>query len=175
MDKSTFSIILAVLAIIIAGTAAFSLSIDLENSSFTIGVLTLLVTLLVGWQIYSKIDFDHKIRNAINKQVEKGSNMALFVALAQQGKSAYNRKDKTDAIQSLLNALCVWDDTMDTPLAKEAYEYCITRLLAIGKGIIFEVENPEERAAYIKATLRTGHQELINFATQIKIRDKKLK
>ena len=173
MDRSTFAIIISIIAIFIAGVAAFSLEINLENSSFVLGTLTLLVTLLVGWQIYSKIELDHRIRKAIDKQVEKGSNMALFVALAQQGKSAYNREDKADAIQSLLNALCVWDEAMDTPLAKEAYDYCIAKLLSLGKGVIFEVENAGERDAYIKATLRTGHQELINFATQIKVRENK--
>jgi len=173
MDKSTFAIIISIIAIFVAGVAAFSLEFNLENSSFALGTLTMLVTLLVGWQIYSKIDFDNKIRKAIDKQVEKGSNMALFVALAQQGKSAYNREDKADAIQSLLNALCIWDGTMDSPLAKEAYGYCINKLLALGKGILFEVEDAEERDAYIKATLKTGHQELINFATQIKVRENK--
>ena len=96
MDKGTFSIILSLLAIIIAGTTAFSFSIDLENSSFTLGTLTLLVTLLVGWQIYNKIEFDNRIRKAIDEQVEKGSNMVLFVALAQQGNIAYNRDDKAN-------------------------------------------------------------------------------
>lgn len=172
MDKGTFSIILSLLAIIIAGTTAFSLSIDLGNSSFTLGTLTLLVTLLVGWQIYNKIEFDNRIRKAIDEQVEKGSNMALFVALAQQGNIAYNRDDKANAIQSMLNALCIWNETMDTPLAKEAYNNCVTKLIAMSKGIVFEVEETDERDAYIKAALKTGEQELINFATQIKVREK---
>lgn len=172
MDKGTFSIILSLLAIIIAGTTAFSLSIDLENSSFTLGTLTLLVTLLVGWQIYNKIEFDNRIRKAIDEQVEKGSNMALFVALAQLGNSAYNRDDKANAIQSMLNALCLWNETMDTPLAKEAYNNCVTKLIAMSKGIVFEVEEADERDVYIKAALKTGEQELINFATQIIVRGK---
>lgn len=172
MDKGTFSIILSLLAISIAGTTAFSLSIDLENSSFTLGTLTLLVTLLVGWQIYNKIEFDNRIRKAIDEQVEKGSNMALFVALAQLGNSAYNRDDKANAIQSMLNALCLWNETMDTPLAKEAYNNCVTKLIAMSKGIVFEVEEADERDVYIKAALKTGEQELINFATQIIVRGK---
>lgn len=158
------------MAIIIAGTTAFSFSIDLENSSFTLGTLTLLVTLLVGWQIYNKIEFDNRIRKAIDEQVEKGSNMALFVALAQQGNIAYNRDDKANAIQSMLNALCIWNDSMNTPLAKEAYNNCVNKLIAMSKGIVFEVEEADERDAYIKAALKTGEQELINFTTQIKVR-----
>ena len=172
MDKSSFAIIISIIAIFIAGVSAFSLEFNLENSSFVLGTLTLLVTLLVGWQIYNKIEFDNRIRKAIDEQVEKGSNMALFVALAQQGNSAYNRDDKANAIQSMLNALCIWNESMDTPLAKEAYNNCVTKLIAMSKGIVFEVEEADERDAYIKAALKTGEQELINFATQIKVREK---
>ena len=172
MDKSSFAIIISIIAIFIAGVSSFSLDFNLENSSFVLGTLSLLVTLLVGWQIYNKIEFDNRIRRAIDEQVEKGSNMALFVALAQQGNSAYNRDDKANAIQSMLNALCIWNESMDTPLAKEAYNICVTKLIAMSKGIVFEVEEADERDAYIKAALKTGEQELINFATQIKVREK---
>ena len=173
MDKSTFAIILSLLAIIISGTAAFSLSIDLENPSFILGTLTLLVTLLVGWQIYNKIELDAKVQKAIDKQVAKGANTALFVALAQQGRSAYNRDDKADAIQSLLNALCVWEKEMKSPLAKESYDYCITKLSALCKNVTFEVECAEEKDAYLKAVLKTGNRELVDFVAQIRVKELK--
>ena len=59
---------------------------------------------------------------------------------------------------------------MNTPLAKEAYNNCVNKLIAMSKGIVFEVEEADERDAYIKAALKTGEQELINFTTQIKVR-----
>ena len=173
MNKSTFSIILSILAIIIAGTAAFSLELDLENSSFALGILTLLVTLLVGWQIYTKIEVDHRINKAIEEQVSIGANTALFVALAQQGRSAYNKEDNAEAIQSLLNALCVWSKEMKSPLAKEAYNYCIDKLSKLDKNIIFEVEDAEEKDAYVKAALNTKQRELIDFTTKIRVRNNK--
>ncbi len=169
--KSTISIILSILAIIIAGITTFSLELDLENSSFALGVLTLLVTLLVGWQIYSKIEFDRRINKAIEKQIGIGANTALFVALAQQGKSAYNKEDNAEAIQSLLNALCIWSNEMKSPLAQEAYNYCIDKLSKLDKNIIFEVEDVEEKDAYINAAIKTGQRELIDFATKIKVRN----
>lgn len=174
MDRrlSIIAIIISIIAIIIAGVAAFSLELNFQNSSFTIGTLTLLVTLLVGWQIYNKIEFDAKVQKAIDKQVRKGANIALFVALSQQGKSAFNRDDKAEAIQSMLNALCVWDKEMETPMAKEAYDYCIMNLSVLCKNVIFEVEFAEEKDAYMKAALKTGNRELIDFVTQIKIRNK---
>ena len=141
MEKSTFAIIISAIAIFIAGVAAFSLDMNLENASFTLGTLSLLVALLVGWQIYNKIAFDAKVQKAIDKQVSLGANTALFVALAQQGKSAYNRDDKADAIQSLLNALCVWEKEMKSPLAEEAYDYCIVKLTMLSKEGEFGVED----------------------------------
>lgn len=173
MNKSTFALILSSLAIIIAGMAAFSLELNLENASFTLGVLSLLVALLVGWQIYNKIAFDAKVQKAIEKQVSLGANIALFVSLAQQGKSAFNRGDKADAIQSLLNALCVWDKEMKSPLSKEAYDYCITKLTVLSKNVVFEVEEAEEKDAYLKAALNTGIREIIDFVTQIKVGNNK--
>lgn len=173
MNKSTFAIIISVIAIFIAGVAAFSLDLNLENASFTLGTLSLLVALLVGWQIYNKISFDSKLQKAIDKQVSLGANIALFVALAQQGKSAYNRDDKSDAIQSLLNALCIWDAKMKSPLAKEAYNYCITKLTMLSKEVGFRVEDAEEKDAYLKAALNTGNRELIDFATQIQVGNNK--
>lgn len=171
MNKSTFSIILSVIAIIVAGCAAFSLEFNYENSSFVLGTLTLLITLLIGWQIYSKIEVDDRVRKAIDEQVRIGANTALFVALAQQGRYALNKKDTAEAIQSLMNALCIWDKEMTSPLAKEAYDYCITKLSKLDKNIIFEVEDVEEKNVYIKAALNTEDRELINFATQIKVRN----
>jgi hypothetical protein len=173
MNKSVFSLILSSLAIIIAGIAAFSLELNLENASFTLGTLSLLVTLLVGWQIYNKIAFDAKVQKAIDKQVSLGANTALFVALAQQGKSAYNRDDKADAIQSLLNALCVWQKEMKSPLAKEAYDYCIVKLTMLSKEVGFGVENVEEKDAYLKAALNTGNRTIIDFVTNIKVSNDK--
>lgn len=169
MNRSSFAIIISIIAIFISGVAAFSLDMNLENASFTLGTLSLLVALLVGWQIYNKIAFDAKVQKAIDKQISLGANTALFVALAQQGKSAYNRDDKADAIQSLLNALCVWDTKMKSPLAKEAYDYCITKLTMLSKEVGFGVEDAEEKDAYLKAALNTGNRELIDFVTQIKV------
>lgn len=170
MDKSTFAIIISVIAIFIAGLAAFSLEFDFQSTSFTLGALTLLVTLLVTWQIYNKIEIDAKIQKAIDKQISIGTNTALFVSLAQLGMLAYNRNDKAEAIQSLLNALCVWEKEMKSPLAKEAYNYCITKLPILFKNITFEVENREAKTTFLKAVLKTDNKELIDLITQIKIK-----
>ena len=165
-----FSLIFSFLAVIIAGTTAFSLDFKFENSSFTLGFLTLLVTLLIGWQIYNKIELDDRVSKELDKRVQAGANTALFVALAQLGRSSFNKGDKTDAIQSLLNALCVWDDKMNSPMAKDAYSYCISRLTTLTKDIIFEVEETDEKNLYTKAILNTGEKDLIDFVTRITVK-----
>ena len=130
-----------------------------------------MVTLLIGWQIYNKIELEDRVRKELDKYVQDGTNTALFVALAQLGRSSFNKGDKADAIQSLLNALCVWEDNMDSPLAKEAYEYCISRLILLTKDITFEVEDKAEKDLYVKAIIKTGENDLMDFATRIIVKE----
>lgn len=79
LSLSKLSAILSVLAIFIAGISAFSLEMNLENASFVLGTLTLLVTLLIGWQIYNKIELEDRVRKELDKYVKAGTNTALFV------------------------------------------------------------------------------------------------
>lgn len=171
LSLSKLSAILSVLAIFIAGISAFSLEMNLENASFVLGTLTLLVTLLIGWQIYNKIELEDRFRKELDKYVKAGTNTALFVALAQLGRSSFNKGDKADAIQSLLNALCVWEDNMDSPLAKEAYDYCLSRLILLTKDNTFVVEDKAEKDSYIKAIIKTGENDLMDFPTRIIIKE----
>lgn len=99
-DKGFYSQIISILAIIIAGCAAFTLPFESDNASFVLGTLTLLVTLLVGWQIYSAIDVKSQISKAakvteelerVKKKIEIESKSAIFVSLAQLGRSAFNK------------------------------------------------------------------------------------
>ncbi|MBO4483037.1 MAG: hypothetical protein J5735_04395 [Prevotella sp.] len=166
MNKSTFAIIISIIAIFIAGVAASSLEFDFQNSSFTIGALTLLVTLLVGWQIYNTIGIEEKIHNEVEKEADKASKIAMLVTFAQLGRTADNKKNIANAISSLFNALAIWEKEMDSPLAKEAYNYCIDKLTEISKqDVIFEVESAEEKDIYIKAALKTEVRPLIDFTT----------
>lgn len=170
MDKSVFAIIISSIAIFIAGVAAFSLEFDFQNSSFTIGALTLLVTLLVGWQIYNTIGIEDKIHKVAKKEAEeeaeKASKIVMLVTFAQQGRAAKNKGNIADAISSLFNALVIWEKGMDSPLAKETYNYCFDKLTEIfKKNVIFEVESAEEKDIYLKAALKTEMRQLIDIVT----------
>ena len=62
---------------------------------------------------------------------------------------------------------------MKSPLAKEAYAYCITKQTMLSKEVGFGVEDAEEKNTYLKAALNTGNRELIDFVTQIKVGNNK--
>ena len=182
MDKSTFAIIISAIAIFIASVAAFSLEVDFQNSSFTIGTLTLLVTLLVGWQIYTVLDIDKRIQGkisvmekAVDDKIMKEAETVLFVSLAQLGmtlthratrKETMQHDNKADAIQMLLNALCIWSQhDLNSESAKEAYQYCTTTLIELCDNVVFYVEKVEEKDLYVQAALKTGNRKLIDFTT----------
>lgn len=193
MMRSKFVFIFSVIAfmlsgfsVLMSGCVAFSLPLDGNNASFTLGTLSLLVTVLIGWQIYSKIDIEIRVKETekelrdLKRKTEIDTKTALFVSLTQLGKSAFNKIDKdtdpvlmekADAIQSLFNALCLWEKEMDSSLAKEAYGYCIMRLLHLIKNVDYTAEYSEEKDIFVKAALKTGIRELIDFATGIKVKE----
>ena len=58
MNKT--SLIVSFIAVLISGCVAFQYEIDTNNASFTLGVLTALVTVLIAWNIYSLVDFNQR-------------------------------------------------------------------------------------------------------------------
>lgn len=185
---SIIALLTSLVAMTIAGFTAYTLPINSDNASFALGTLSSLVALLVGWQIYSTIDIKEQIRKTteLTKEFEElkrktaiESNSALFVSLSQLGRFAYNKvnaKDdsatmaRAEAIMSLLNALCLWEKEMNTPLAKEAYEYCTIKLSELIKDVTLVVESIEEKDAFVLAAMKTGIRELIDFTTKIEVR-----
>ena len=70
---SLTAIILSIIAICIAYTHTKSLSWDIAGT--LVGILSMLVTVLIGWQIYNYISFEKKaqtiIKNELNKLEDK--------------------------------------------------------------------------------------------------------
>ena len=61
---------------------------------------------------------------------------------------------------------------MDTPLAKETYNYFTTKLQVLIRNIVvFTVESAEEKDAFIQAAIKTKIRELIDFATSINVEE----
>lgn len=171
MDKCIFSLVLSFLAIVIASITAFSVGFNVTDNNFILGTLSLLVTILIGWQIYSKITVEERVKKIINEQIDLGANTALFVALAQSGMTSFNKGDVTEAIQSLLNALCIWEKGMNSNLANETFDYCVKTLVScFSDNITFIVGDCRERDAYYKAITKTENQELMNLVTRIQVK-----
>lgn len=87
---------------------------DLPFFTIIISVLSILVTLLIGFQVYTLIDFNGRISRAkkeieekSKEIVEKAKNDAAGLALAQLGLSQYHSHDYENGIRSLFNALAL--------------------------------------------------------------------
>ena len=62
------------IAVMLSGIASFSVHVNFEGASFALGVLTLLVTTLVGFQIYNSLDIQkemHDIKDKLESEYHK--------------------------------------------------------------------------------------------------------
>ena len=65
---------LVIVSLLLSGFAAFSMHFDVDSASFPLGVLTLLVTTLVGFQIYNALDIQkemHDIKDKLESEYKK--------------------------------------------------------------------------------------------------------
>lgn len=90
---------------------------ELEGFSVIIATLSVLVMILIGWNIWSAIQIDKRIRTAIKKEKSKfntavklARNDAIGASLAQLGVSQYHIGDNSGAIRSLFNAVIFLSD-----------------------------------------------------------------
>lgn len=88
----------SIVSLLLSGFAAFSMCFDIDSASFPLGVLTLLVTTLVGFQIYNALGIQkemHDIKdklesehNKINKRMtdfEEESNKKIDELKSERG------------------------------------------------------------------------------------------
>lgn len=90
---------LVIVSLLLSGFAAFSMHFDVDSASFPLGVMTLLVTTLVGFQIYSTIDTKEQIKKIKSdfeqksRENERSTNdvkAMLFSVCADLLKKEYN-------------------------------------------------------------------------------------
>jgi len=154
-----------------------------------VGVLSLLVTLLIGWQIYNSISINKRLRQW-DKEKEKlmtrideyDKNMiqvksdVLSVVLSQAGKAFYeaNLILRDRSILLFLNSLAMFFlSDKHSEDAKNAYEYSIMCLKKDIKNYFGqEIENEEEYYSYKVLALKTKVPELIKWADSLKLKDK---
>lgn len=69
MKSSYLSLIISIIAVLIAGFSAFSCIFDINSVSFPLGVLSLLVALLIGWQIHNYIFQRQEVQGILEKEM----------------------------------------------------------------------------------------------------------
>ena len=95
------SLLFSVVAVCTAVWRTPELSFDYQG--VIVGVLSLLVTVLIGWNIYTTIGIENRI-----SKFKYAVPISLCTSLAQLGKALYNNDDYANALMSLLNALAVY-------------------------------------------------------------------
>lgn len=177
MWKIWLSLIMSCIAMLLAGFAVFNDSFDLGSESFPLGVLSLLVTVLVGWQIYQSLYQKETVRSLIEVEMCKArreiifhKNNAVFVALGQLGLALYNAGDYGGAVQAYFNALSNWEDEMGKETAsKEGYDVIIKHLkelnLKIEKtGGSVSNSNLKSSIGFLQIATRIGDKDIIALA-----------
>lgn len=92
--------------------------LGLDYLGVIVGVLSVLVTLLIGWNIYTTIDLKDTL-----KQTKYAVPISLTVSLAQLGRALFYKGHYEYAISTFLNALAAWEEGAENELMDEAYLY----------------------------------------------------
>lgn len=138
--------------------------LGIDYQGWITGILALLVTILIGWNIYTAID----LRDKINK-FKYAVPISLTVSLAQLGRALFYKGYYEYAISTFLNALAAWEEGSENELMEEAYAFSIKCLkLMKEKNISLEC-TPEDFKAYMDAALKTRDEDIISYVKDFKI------
>lgn len=102
---SIIAIILSIIAIWIVLAGHFPrTNLDFDYLGLLVGILALLVTILIGWDIYKAISIEKTIR----EKTDAAECGATCIALTQLGLALYRIENYNAAITALVNALSTW-------------------------------------------------------------------
>lgn len=94
------AIVISLVAVILSCFAAFGKDWEVDNPSFPLGVLSLLVTVLIGWQIFTALGIKKEIKDATERMREE--NQVLNSRLDAFEKAANKKIDKLKSEQGIL-------------------------------------------------------------------------
>ena len=163
---SLLTLIISVITLCLTNPNYSDLGLDYQG--VIVGVLSLLVTALIGWNIYTTIDLKDKI-----DEFKYAVPISLTVSLAQLGRALFYKEHYEYAISAFLNALAAWERGSENELMEEAYSYSVRCLKLIGKKNIILECTAEDYTAYMNAALKTRDEEIINFVKGFKIQSSK--
>ena len=129
-----------------------------------VGILSLLVTALIGWNIYTTIDLKGKI-----DEFKYAVPISLTVSLAQLGRALFYKGYYEYAISAFLNALAAWEEGSGNELMEEAYTFSIKSLKSMREQDIVLECSQEDFKAYMDAALKTRDDDIISYVKGFKI------
>ena len=142
------------------------------------GVLSLLVTALVVYEVYRAVSFDESVRKTVEKRLREAECSASCLSLAQLGNALFNRsnnnKDYGDVIQTLFNALILSEKSPMSELGDEARENSIKILEKISDKLPLDTttikfESDWKHINKMKSiAYRTGSEKIIRLAECIR-------
>lgn len=131
---SIAALAVGVAAIIIACPRKEELGFD--YTGVIVGILSLLVTALIGWNIYKTLEIDRHIR----EKAEDAEHGATCITLAQLGKVLCEQEQPGYAIPALINALAVWKPK-STTIGDDGAENAERFLCEILRGKEIKIDN----------------------------------
>lgn len=156
--------------------------LDFDFTGFIIATLAVLVTALVGWQVYNSIDYKGKINeiSSSTKQLQNEKLASLFVGMVHLGDSIKSLPTTTDeqkqtihdnALKAYFYALVYLHEDIPSEVKNELYNETIQNLKTLFKecGDATLSASPELQGAFYMAALKTKDTELIKYAQNIKI------
>lgn len=156
-------------------------NLEFDYIGIIVSILSLLITVLIGWQIFSHISIFNEVKNKIDNLEERtkgivskitldAKHSSIAVSFAQQGVSQFYKKDYDNSTRTLFNALvfCQKINSKDE-LYYETYDNVIetiVKLSNISSGCQFDSQ--EEIELFQEAAFKTGNKEVIAFAMKFK-------
>lgn len=134
------------------------------------GVLSLLVTALVAYEIYRAFSFDESVRKTVEKRLSEVEHSAACLSLAQLGNSLFNDDKYGDAVRILFNALIISEKSPMSELGDEARENSIKILEKISDKLTLDTttikfESDWKHINKMKSiAYRTGSERIIRLA-----------
>lgn len=134
------------------------------------GVLSLLVTALVAYEIYRAFSFDESVRKTVEKRLSEVEHSATCLSLAQLGNSLFNDDKYGDAVRILFNALIISEKSPISELGDEARENSIKILEKISDKLPLDTttikfESDWKHINKMKSiAYRTGSERIIRLA-----------
>lgn len=187
MKKDTWSLGLSIIAVIISTLslcAAFyrTPALGIDYQGIIVGILSLLITILIGWQIYNVICIDSKIKSSlkkaiddqykiIDKRTEAAKEEAVGTSLFNVGQAMFYNKFYDLALDNYIKAVnAIYNSEMDN---KEAHvEKCFEKIMLTIEKIKIQsyryTLNENSLTSYINLLLPIKDERIIDIIGFIK-------